>query len=85
MDDENLAAGRDVGATVVFDRRLDGRTLTFELGGGSIHDRETDSTWDRAGRAVAGALMGRRLAAVPHGTPFWFAWAAFRADTRVVR
>lgn len=86
LDAATIAAGRDVGATGVFDRRVDGRALTFApAGDGRFHDRETGSTWDLLGRAVAGPLAGRRLRAVAHGNHFWFAWAAFRPDTRITR
>ena len=30
-------------------------------------------------------ICGKRLAPVVHVTPFWFAWAAFRPETRVAR
>ncbi len=86
LDAATIAAGRDVGATGVFDRRVDGRALTFApAGNGRFRDRETGSTWDLLGRAVAGPLTGRRLRAVAHGNHFWFAWAVFRPDTRITR
>lgn len=88
LDAAEIRAGRDVGATAVFDRRVDGRVLTFESApDGRFRDRETGSLWDLSGRAVRGPLAGggRRLTAVPHGNHFWFAWAAFRPEARVVR
>ena len=86
LDQSRIASGRDVGASGVFDRRAEGRTLTFEPGPGStFRDRETGSTWDLRGRAVSGPLRGARLTAVPSGDYFWFAWAVFRPETRVRR
>ncbi|MEX2156876.1 MAG: DUF3179 domain-containing protein [Gemmatimonadales bacterium] len=86
LDAPAIRDGRDVGATAVFDRRLDGRALTFELAGdGRFRDRETGSVWHLSGRAVEGPLAGRRLVPVPHGNHFWFAWAAFRPDARLVK
>ncbi|MDP3773846.1 MAG: DUF3179 domain-containing protein [Gemmatimonadales bacterium] len=86
LDAGNVRDGRDVGATAVFDRRVNGRTLTFDpADGDGVRDRETHSHWDRTGRATSGPLAGRRLVAVPHGNHFWFAWAAFRPDARLVR
>lgn len=86
LDQSRIASGRDVGASGVFDRRAGGRTLTFEPGPGStFRDRETGSAWDLRGRAVSGPLRGARLTVVPSGDYFWFAWAAFRPETRVWR
>lgn len=86
LDTAEVAAGRDVGATAVFDRRLEGRVLAFEAtADGRFQDRETGTTWDLSGRGTSGPLTGRRLTAVPHGNHFWFAWAAFQPETRLVR
>ncbi len=86
LDARAIRDGRDIGATAVFDRRLDGRVLSFEPGGGGrFRDRETGSVWLLSGRAVEGPLAGRRLVPVPHGNHFWFAWAVFRADTRLMK
>ncbi len=86
LDASRIAAGKDVGQSAAFDRRLDGRSLTFESvegENGRYRDRETDSEWDLTGRAIGGPLEGRRLVPVPHSNPFWFAWAAFRPDTEI--
>ncbi|MBA2349906.1 MAG: DUF3179 domain-containing protein, partial [Solirubrobacterales bacterium] len=49
-------------SAIVFERELDGRTLTFRaLGDGRFGDRQTGSTWDITGRAVSGKLAGERL------------------------
>lgn len=84
LDASTIAQGRDVGSSGVFDRRLDGCTLTFEpAGDGRFRDRETGSSWDILGRAIAGPLEGAHLDAVQHGNHFWFAWAVFRPETQV--
>ncbi len=84
LDAARIAEGRDVGQTAAFDRRVDGRTLAFERAGdGKLRDRETGTTWDLAGRGVAGPLQGKRLEAIPHGNHFWFAWAALRPRTEL--
>jgi hypothetical protein len=86
LDQSRIAAGRDVGATGVFDREVAGRTLTFEAGPeGTFRDRETARTWNLRGQAVSGTLRTTRLTAVPSGDYFWFAWAVFRPETRVWR
>ncbi|WP_435186491.1 DUF3179 domain-containing protein [Halobellus sp. EA9] len=69
-------------SAVVYDRTVDGRTLTFGTSGKLaddalvMYDRETESEWQQpTGEAIAGELAGRRLTALP--API-VAWAAFR-------
>ena len=83
LDAGEISAGQDIGAGVVFDRRLDGQTLTFASENGVIRDRETNSTWTLTGQAVSGQLKGQRLKPVAHVNPFWFAWAAYAPETRI--
>jgi hypothetical protein len=52
---------------------------------GTFRDRETGSTWDIGGRAVAGPLEGERLEQVPSDDQFWFALAAFFPHTEIRR
>lgn len=86
LDAAAIKDGREVGATAVLDRRLDGRALTFApAGDGRFRDRETGSVWLLSGRAVEGPLAGRRLVPIPHGNHFWFAWAAFRPQAKLVK
>jgi hypothetical protein len=90
LDEFSVEGGRDVGATGVFEATVDGRQLTFEPGrraGGSgrgFRDAETGSTWDVLGNATSGPLAGTKLAPVEHVDTFWFAWAAFLPETRIV-
>jgi hypothetical protein len=81
----NIAEGRDVGATGVFDPLLDGRELTFRREGEQIVDEETGSIWNVLGQATEGPLAGQSLTPIVHGDHFWFAWAAFKPDTVVYR
>lgn len=83
LDRASIKDSKDVGEGVVFERVVDGRTLTFEPAGGAFRDAETGSTWSITGRATAGPLAGASLIPVVHGNHFWFAWAAFRPTTRV--
>jgi hypothetical protein len=85
LDDASIADARDVGATGVFARRLANRVLTFEAAGNDFRDRETSSTWAITGEAIAGPLRGNRLEAITHGNHFWFAWAAFKPQTRIYK
>jgi hypothetical protein len=86
LDDRRIAAGRDVGSTGVFDRRLGSAALELEPAGpGRFVDRASGSEFDLLGHAVAGPLRGSALRPVPHGNHFWFAWAVFKPSTRIVR
>lgn len=76
---------------VVFDRRLDGRVLSF--GNTSalyesdlvMFDRETGSYWWQvAGRAIVGALTGKELRVLPALTTTWGEWRALHPDTKVL-
>ncbi len=84
LDDARIAESDDAGTSAAFDRRLDGRTLDFKRRGDAVVDRQTGSTWDITGRAVAGPLKGSRLRAVRHDQQFWFALAAFLPDARIL-
>ncbi|MBA2644108.1 MAG: DUF3179 domain-containing protein [Solirubrobacterales bacterium] len=85
LDNAAIARSRDVGTAGTFDRRLKGRALSFEpVDDGRFRDRQTGSTWDVTGRAVAGPLSGRRLRPVVSDQQFWFAVAAFLPDARIV-
>ena len=74
----------------VFHRRVRGRVLTFSpaLDGpveAVARDDETGTYWTLSGEAIAGELGGTTLEQHPHWDDlFWFSWAAFRPDTRVV-
>jgi hypothetical protein len=87
LDASEVSVGRDVGAAAVFDRRVRGRTLSFEDGArpGTFRDRETGSTWGMSGRATAGPLKGTELRQVPSDDQFWFALAAFFPHAEIRR
>ncbi len=83
LDAGVIADSRDVGATGVFDPRVDGRTLRFRATAGGIVDAGTGSTWDIFGRATSGPLAGTELHPVIATESFWFDWAAFHPDSRI--
>ena len=58
--------------------------LTFSRTGDGFVDDETGSTWDIFGEAVDGPLEGEQLEAIAHLDTFWFAWAAFETETRII-
>ena len=84
VDQPTIADSRAVGATGVFDPRVDGRNLTFVAGSNGITDRQTGSTWDLFGRAVSGPLQGEELDRIVSIESFWFDWAGFHPRTRIL-
>ena len=81
LDAAEIAESKETGSTGVFDRRVDGRTLTFSyVDDGRFEDEDTGSTWTVTGKAVDGPLEGTQLDRVQHGDYFAFAWFAFRPD-----
>lgn len=81
LDKAQISASKEIGSTGVFDPRVNGRHLTFQYQDGQFIDRETRSTWDITGRAVAGELQGQQLPPIPHGNFFAFAWFVFKPET----
>ena len=83
LDGSLIETSKDVGATGVFDLNLDGQKLTFRPQGGDFVDNETGSVWNILGEATEGPLTGKRLTPIVHGNHFWFAWGAFKPDTKI--
>ena len=78
-------------SAIVYDRRLDGRELTF--GNSSalyesdlvMFDRETNSYWWQvAGEAIVGTLTGARLTTLPSTTMTWAQWLEEHPETMVL-
>ena len=69
----------DAGATTVFARTVDGKTLTFESSSEmEMTDEETGSVWDKAtGEALSGPLEGTQLEQIRSFATFWFSWSDF--------
>ena len=84
LDEEFIIGSRNVGSAGAFLPLLDGERLTFEARDGLIFDRETESRWSVLGNAVEGPLAGVELEPVLSGNHFWFAWAVFERQTRIV-
>jgi len=83
LDKERITRSRRVPSLNAFDRRLNGRVLSFETRDGEIHDAETGSRWNTLGQAVEGPLSGEQLTGLPGGVHFAFAWLAFRPDSSI--
>jgi len=84
-----LYYSRENKTAAVFRASVDGRDLTFhgvkkgnqEL----LEDDQTKSLWlPLEGRAVRGPLKGRQMQRIPYMRSFWYAWSAYRPDTRLL-
>lgn len=70
-----MAGGRRLSLRLV---RREGRTW--------LADAETGSQWaPLEGRAVRGPLAGAQLERLPYLHSFWYAWSAYRPQTRLLR
>ncbi|MFZ5558477.1 MAG: DUF3179 domain-containing protein [Pseudomonadota bacterium] len=83
LDDEHIAASRQIPAAAAYSRRLGDRILTFRGESGDFMDSETGSRWNLLGHAVSGPLKGKRLRKVDGGVHFAFAWLAFNPDSEI--
>lgn len=83
LDTQFISDGQDVGSAIAFSRIVDGQKLTFTLDDDRIVDNETGSTWDFLGNALSGPLAGEQLEEVVGVNYLWFAWAAFKPETRI--
>ena len=83
LDDILIEDSKQVGATAVFDRHLEGRELTFSWDGERFADKDTGTTWNLLGQGIDGPLVDRQLKPIVHANHFWFAWAAFKPDTLI--
>lgn len=84
LEASGIGGGRDVGSVAVFLPSVDGRKLTFSATGDAFVDAETGSTWNLAGAAVDGELVGAQLEQINHLDTFWFAWATYQPGTELV-
>ena len=75
----------DTGAGVVYERQVDGQTLTFSSHTGlSIIDEETGTVWEfSTGEGLEGPLAGATLVPVKNTSSFWFGWKDFYPETAI--
>jgi hypothetical protein len=83
LDSSVIAQSRQVPSAAAYDRRVDGKTLRFELRDGQVVDSETGSRWNLFGTATHGPLAGRQLDPAPGSVHFAFAWLAFNPDSKI--
>jgi len=83
LDGSVIADSRKVPSATAFDRRLDGKTLSFELRNGRIVDRQSGTRWNMFGTGMDGPLSGQQLASAPGSVHFAFAWLAFNPESKI--
>lgn len=78
-------------SAVVYDRRVEGRTLTFGVSGKLadddlvLYDRETGSEWKQSsGICIAGDFEGKRLAHLPAAVTTWRGFRESYPEGRVL-
>ncbi len=78
-------------SALVFDRRVDGKTLTFGTTGNLrksnlvMWDRQTESWWNQIGsKALVGELTGKKLTQIPSQTLSWGDYKKQFADGEVL-
>ncbi len=83
LDSGIIAEGRDVGATGVFIRSVDGSPLDLSVNaGGGFVDASTGAVYDILGRSSDPGAAS--LEPVEHLDTFWFAAAAFYSDAAII-
>jgi hypothetical protein len=71
----------------VFDRRVEGRVLSFErVDLMRLRDRETGSIWSsESGEATEGVLGGSRLRRLSAKVAYWGVWVQFHPQSEIIR
>jgi hypothetical protein len=74
---------KEPGTAVLFDRKLDGKVLTFQWTDGRLVDDSTNSTWDLlTGIATAGDLKDQQLQQLPGILSDAAAWGRFHPESQ---
>jgi hypothetical protein len=85
LDRALIIDSNDIGSTGVFDANLEGQRLTFSLRDGDFVDDQTGTIWSILGEGLEGDMAGKSLTPIVHGNHFWFAWGAFKPDTKIYK
>ena len=76
-----VVSAEDESYAFVYDRRVNGETLEFELVDGVFRDTKTGSQWNQFGRCTSGEMMGSELTQVQSYQQYIRAWAEFHSHT----
>jgi len=83
LDQSDISTSKDIGTISVFNRKLNGKKLSFKKENGVFKDIQTNSNWDITGYCYTGELKGKQLKIEPHSNHFAFAFLAFYPDTEI--
>ena len=83
LDGSVIADSREIPSATAYDRRLDGKLMSFALRDGHIVDKQSGTRWNLFGTGIDGPLSGQQLEPAPGGIHFAFAWLAFNPDSRI--
>ena len=72
-----LIAEPDGDAALVYDRRIQGKDLEFDMTDDGLRDTETGSSWTYWGKCMKGPLKGEQLTQVQSYQQFLRAWISF--------
>jgi hypothetical protein len=78
-----LLLGRDSSFYHVWNRNVQGQTLSFEIVPGKdlLQDSNTNSVWDGNGKCISGDLKDRQLEEIRSYQEFWHSWGHFHPAT----
>lgn len=72
---------RETFTATIYDRRVDGKTLTFEMRDGVLTDQQTESAWNLVtGQATSGPLLGHQLVRQPGIVSDAAVWSLYYDD-----
>jgi hypothetical protein len=80
-----LAIENDTTSFHVYDRRVNGSVLNFEMAGDGklLMDQNTHSSWNMDGLCIDGSLKGEKLMTVQSYNEFWHSWQTFHKEARI--
>jgi hypothetical protein len=69
-------------AATIYDRKVDGRELTFDYKDGALIDKETDSRWNLfTGMGLSGEFEGKQLRRIPGIVSDSAAWHTYHFES----
>ena len=82
-----IALEKDTASFHVYDRRVNGSTLSFQKGNNNdlLIDQNTNSTGNMEGVCIDGTLKGERLTSVQSYQEFWHSWRTFHPNTTLFK
>lgn len=76
-----VLSAEDNSSAFVYERTVQGETLTFELNADVLTDSQTQSVWNQFGQCTAGELAGTQLTQLQSYQQFLRGWVDFRPGT----